>query len=135
MSMGYGASCRLVDEDENWLIYKYYSFNLNLDTYEKAKDNFDGIIILSKDIFPHPTIVRKKKKMPNGRKLWIETKKYPDYHFDDFYDQGKIIIENSSYFWAISDRGIDYKAIHLIYYLREEYEEKGKIPNKMYIYF
>lgn len=41
------------------------------------------------------------------RKVWIEKKKYEDIDLIQFYNTGKIRIENSSHCWKLSENGID----------------------------
>lgn len=134
MSMGYGAKCRIKDSDENWKMYEYTSYNLNLEDGKKAMGTLDGIIIISRDFFPEPEIIRKRIRKPNAKKVWIEKKKYKDIDLEDFYNVGKIRIENSSHFWRVTENGIDAIALKLLFYLQIEYHEIGEIPEKFGIF-
>lgn len=66
MSMGYGVSCRLISMDDEWYAYEYTSYNIDLDNYKEAMNNYDGILLISKDFFPNPTIIKKKMRKSNG---------------------------------------------------------------------
>ena len=134
MSMGYGAICRLIDSDENWIMYEYTSYNLNLEDSKKAMETLDGIIVVSKDFFPEPEIIRKRIRKPNGKKVWIDKKKYEKVDLEEFIDTGKIIIENSSHCWQLTQTGMDIVAIKLLFYLQIEYEKTGEIPKKFSIF-
>ena len=57
--------------------------------------------------FLKPEIIRKRIRKPNGKKVWIEKKKYEDIDLIQFYNTGKIRIENSSHCWKLSENGID----------------------------
>lgn len=134
MSRGYGASCRLIPKDDEWYAYEYTSYNVNLDNYKKALDTYDGILLISKDFFPEPTIERKRKKKPNGKKEWIEKKNYPEVDCWEFCSRGKIKVENSSYCWSLTESGIDSQALKLLFYLNIEYQKTGNVPEKYGIY-
>lgn len=133
MSLGYGASCKLVLSDENWYIYEYTSYNINLKNYKEAMENYDGIIILHKDFFQKPKIIRKKIKRPSGKKKWIEKKQYDELDWDTMFKDGKIVIENSSHCWDTSN-GIDRYALKLLFYLEIKYTEEEIIPTEFGIF-
>lgn len=134
MSLGFGASCKLIAKDEDWYLYAYTSYNINLENYKSALDTCDGIIMLHREYFPAPEIVRKRKKKPNGKKVWIEKKKYRWPDSDRLWRENKIRIENSSHCWKLNEDGIDVFAFMLIYALQSEYREKGEIPVKFGIF-
>lgn len=134
MSMGYGASCRLISKDGEWFAYEYTSYNMDLENYKEARKNYDGIILINKDFFPKPTIIKKRKKKPNGKKEWIEKKKYPEVNCWEFYKMGKIIIENSSYCWNLTESGVDAFAFRLLFSLSIEYQTSGEIPKRFGIF-
>ena len=134
MSMGYGAKCKIIDADEDWIMYEYTSYNLNLGDSKKAIETLDGIIIISRDFFPKPEIIRKRIRKPNGKKVWIEKKKYEDIDLIEFYNAGKIRIENSSHCWKLTENGIDAIALKLLFYLQIEYHETDEIPKKFGIF-
>lgn len=47
MSIGYGAKCKIIDAAEDWIMYEYTSYNLNLEDSKKAMETLDGIIIIN----------------------------------------------------------------------------------------
>lgn len=134
MSMGYGASCRLISMDDEWYAYEYTSYNIDLDNYKEAMNNYDGILLISKDFFPNPTIIKKKMRKSNGKKVWIEKKKYPEVDCWEFCRCGKIIVENSSHCWSLSEEGIDNHALNLLFSLNIEYQKTGIVPEKFGIF-
>lgn len=134
MSMGYGAICKLSEIDEFWIMYAYTSYNLNLGDSQKAIKTLDGLIIISKDFFPDPEIIRKRIKKPSGKKVWIEKKKYEDIDLMEYYTAGKINIENSSHCWQLTESGIDIMALKLLFYLQIEYQKTDKIPKEFEIF-
>lgn len=134
MSMGYGAICRLIDSDEDWLTYEYTSYNLNHEDSEKAINTLDGIITIHKYFFPESQIIRKRIRKSNGKKEWIDKKKYETVDLGKFIDTGKIIIENSSHCWYLTQTGMDIVAMKLLFYLQIEYEKTGKIPKSFSIF-
>lgn len=89
MSMGYGASCRLISKDEEWFAYEYTSYNMDLENYKEARKNYDGIILINKDFFPQPTIIKKRKRKPNGKKEWIEKRSIQRLIVGSFIKWGK----------------------------------------------
>lgn len=77
MSLGFGSKCQLVAMDQDMVLYSYSSFNINLPNYEEYIDNLDGILLISKNYFPQPTIVKKRVRKPNKKKVWLEKKSIP----------------------------------------------------------
>ena len=45
MSLGYGGSCRKFSEDDDFVLYEYFSYNLS---FEDRKKIFDGLILIKK---------------------------------------------------------------------------------------
>lgn len=131
MTLGLGASCRLTYEDGDYLIYKYSPYDYNYENWKDAKNAYDGIIRVHKDYFPKPIISKKKIKKPNGKKVWIERRKYPEENYEDFIQNGKISIINSLYAKHFSNNGIDRLAIDLIYKMNLYYQKSGQIPEKI----
>lgn len=134
MSLGLGASCRLIKKEEDYYIFEYSPYSYDMDNWKEAKDSYDGMIYIHQDYFPNPQIITKRKKRPNGRKVWIEKQVYPEIDYEMFLQNGKIKIDNSRYAWNISDEGIDVLALKLIFYLYEEYKKLGKVPEHFGIF-
>ncbi|WP_311491398.1 hypothetical protein [uncultured Anaerococcus sp.] len=135
MSLGFGGKCILISKDIDYLMFKYCSFNYNNENSEKAQNTFDGIIIVHKDYFPKPTISKKKIKKSNGKKVWIEKKKYPEVELEDFIKSGKISVENSTHASYLSENGIDRIALDLIFKLNLEYQKSGQTPDNVSVFY
>lgn len=135
MSMGLGGKLILISKDSDYLMFQYSSFDYNDENSEIAQNTFYGIIIVHKDYFPKPTISRKKIKKTNGKKVWVEKRKYPDINYEDFIKSGKISVENSSYANHLSVNGIDRIALDLIFKLENEYQKSGEIPNELSVFY
>lgn len=134
MSKGYGAKCNLISIDEGWIIFEYSSYNLNHENYKEALDTLDGKILIREEFFPKPEIVTKRIRKANGKKVWIEKKKYIRKDYVDFYKEGKITIQNSSHCWKLTNSGVDVFAFDLLFHMQIEYEKQGKIPKKLGIF-
>lgn len=135
MSMGLGGKLILTAKDSDYLMFQYSSFDYNDENSEIAQNTFDGIIIVHKDYFPKPDISRKKIKKPNGKKVWVEKRKYPELNYEDFIKSGKISVENSSYANHLSENGIDRIALDLIFKLSLEYQKSGQIPDELSVFY
>ncbi len=130
MSVGYGAYSRLIDEDGEFYLYAYSSYDLNVDfnSYSEAFTDMDGMIIIGKEFFSEPTVIRKCKKKPNGKKEWIERKVYPEVDYEELLKSEKIIIENSKRIFRDSTSSNDRMALRILYKLYSEYIKTGEIP-------
>lgn len=135
MSMGLGGKLILTAKDSDYLMFQYSSFDYNDENSEIAQNTFDGIIIVHKDYFPKPDISRKKIKKLNGKKVWVEKRKYPELNYEDFIKSGKISVENSSYANHLSENGIDRIALDLIFKLSLEYQKSGQIPDELSVFY
>lgn len=131
MTLGLGASCRLAYEDGEFLIYEYSPYDYSDENWKDAKNAYDGTIRIHKDYFPKPIISKKKIKKANGKKVWIERKKYPEVDYEDFIQNGKISIKNSSYSTNLSENGIDKLSLDLIFKMNLYYQKNGQIPEKL----
>lgn len=135
MSMGFGGKLLLIAKDSDYLMFQYSSFDYNDKNSEIAQNTFDGIIIIHKDYFPKPAISRKKIKKPNGKKVWVEKRKYPEHNYEDFIKSGKIYVENSSYANHLSENDIDRIALDLIFKLSLEYQKSVQIPDELSVFY
>lgn len=131
MTLGLGASCRIAYEDGDYLIYKYSSYDYDYENWEEAKNAYDGTIKIHKDNFPKPIISKKKIKKANGKKVWIERRKYPEVNYEYFIQNGKIFVINSHYASILSENGIDSLALDLIFKMNLSYQKSEHIPEKL----
>ncbi len=133
MSMGYGAFSRKVLEDDTNVIYEYGGYDLNVPKYRNADHICDGLIMIDKDCFIEPEIHEKMKRFPSGRKRLVTKRVTRDVEFGEYLNNGKIKIENCSHTWSFIgiNKDTDEMALRLLYHLFQEYQEIGKIPEKL----
>lgn len=132
LSKGIGGGCRKVLEDDNIIIYEYFSYNLNIPKYRNDKKIFDGIITIEKASFIEPEIHRKLKKFRNGKKkLIIKRVCSDDIPLESLLSNGKITIENTRNCWMLSNEGYDFIALHFCYDILKRYQKDGEVPEKL----
>lgn len=134
MSMGYCAYMNLVAEDNTRLMYTYCSYDLNHPDWKKQREMADGEITIARDALVEPEIHRKNKKMPSGRKKFVEKRIVRDVAWNDILDNGKISIKNASGTWQITETGNDFLAIKLLFRMFDEYQKTGEIPKHVSLY-
>ena len=118
MSLGYGGIAKKVNEDNTYVLYAYGAFNWNLPECTNDDYTLDGSILIPKKCFVGPEIHQKIKKMPSGRKKLV-TK--------PVYISCIDIVCN-----AANTKKFDFIAIRLLDNAFREYQETGKIPEKVY---
>lgn len=130
MSMGYCAHGRKISEDEKTLIYGYTCYNIGEGEWEKAKKTYDGCILIQKEAFVEPTIHKKIKKMPSGRKKLVIKRIHNDVNYTVLMEEGKIKIKNCSGAWEFYN-GIDFMALSIVHEIFNEYQDTGVVPEKI----
>lgn len=128
--MGYCTHGRKVLEDEKTVIYEYTCYNIGVGDWEKAKETYDGCIVIEKDALVEPTVHEKLKKMPSGRKKHIVKRIHNEVNYSKLMKEGKIQIENCSGTWKMID-GIDFMAWKLVWNIFDEYQDTGIISEQM----
>ncbi|MCQ9209398.1 hypothetical protein [Granulicatella seriolae] len=130
MSKGYGGYCQLIDSDGDFYLFAYSGYDLNVDfnSYKEASVDMDGIIMVGKEYFPEPTISRKRKRKPNGKKVWIEKRSYPEVDMIEMLMNGRIIVENSKRLFQNSSDEMDVIIIKLLLSMHRDYVRSGVIP-------
>ena len=68
--------------------------------------------------------------MPSGRKKEIIKRVPVSVKYDQMIKDGLIIVENCSNCWKVTDdtRHTDIMVLHILFYLFEQYQEDGVIP-------
>ena len=134
MSMGYGASCRKVAEDEKTLMYEYSIYNWSEMGYADSTDLYDGMILIEKSAFVEPEIHTKRKRQTSGKKA-VVSKVVINYDIpcEALIKKKSIIVENCSHAWSFSEDGFDHMAIRLVYNLFIEYQKMGVTPERISI--
>jgi hypothetical protein len=131
MSLGIGAFCKLIAEDEETVIYEYGSYNLNEPKYENRNHISDGIITILKNSLIEPEIHDKIKRFPNGKKKRIIKRVPKDIPLSDLLENKLITVENCSHCWKTNVHNIDVMALTTIWYIFLEYQEKGCLPDSL----
>ena len=136
LSRGFGAYAKKIIDDSEAVLYEYGSFNLNDANYSNKERISDGIITIQKECFVEPEIHEKIKKLPSVRKKLITKRVLVDVDYGNFLIKGKIIVENCSNCWhkIMNELQVDAMACHLLYYIFEQYQIDGKIPEKISYY-
>ena len=127
MSIGYCAYCCKVLEDEQIILYEYTCYDAGRIGWEKAKETYDGQIMIEKDAFVEPTIHQKVKKMPGGRKKFVTKRIRNEVNYPNLLVEGKIKIKNCSSTWR-TDSGVDIMAWKLLWKIFDEYQDTGVVP-------
>lgn len=128
MSMGLGTFAEVYLEDNEMIIYRYGSYNLNDERYENNERVMDGTIFIRKEGLVEPEIREKIKKLPNGLKK-VLIKRYPkEVDYDNLIRKGLIIVDNCSNCWRKTDteESIDVMAMRIICRVFDEYQKNGE---------
>ena len=133
MSLGIGAFCKLIAQDDYTVIYEYGSYNLNEPKYDNKNRIFDGLITISKDCLIEPEIHDKIKRFPNGKKKRIIKRVPNDIPLTILFNNKSIIVENCSHCWKTNEHNIDVMALTTVWYIFLEYQEKGFLPEELNI--
>ena len=134
MSIGIGAFCKLIAQDENIVIYEYGSYDLNEISYRNENRIADGIITINKSALIEPEIHKKIKRFPNGKRKRIIKRVPRDISLSDLFDSKLVTVENCSHCWQTAENGIDVMAHTTVWHIFLEYQEKGQIPNSLSIH-
>ena len=134
MSLGYEGVCKLIEQDEEFVIYAYSGANIN-DNYELRMAHaldYDGEILIYKRCLEEPDIHTKIKQRPSGHKC-EEVKRIT--HFPNVVEHvrnGDVVIEKECFnaFKRYSGMEIDYIALNLLYKIFTYYQENGCLPEK-----
>lgn len=128
MSIGIGTFAHLIAEDYEMVIFEYGNYNLNEESYRNAERIEDGILAIEKSCFHEPEIHEKLKRMPSGRKKHIVKRIPTRTDYLTMIQEGKIRVENTSVCWKTFEDGIDVMVSHILFYLFNQYQEDGVIP-------
>lgn len=128
LSIGIGGKAKIVLEDDQYVIYDYSGYNLNVPEHMNSENVRDGFITIQKNCFVEPDIHEKVKKWPSGRKELISKRVHVQVPFDEFFSQGFIKVENCRHCWEKRDDGVDVIAMHILFKIFDDYQESGKIP-------
>ncbi|MBQ9487301.1 MAG: hypothetical protein IJU91_05830 [Selenomonadaceae bacterium] len=138
MSMGYGGLCKKFVEDEEFVVYEYFAYNLNIhysNLKEPDEKQFDGFITIRKNSLIEPDFRDKTRKMPNGRRKTLTKKIFKEVELLDLLNVGAVHIENCSNAWRILPIGFDFIACRLCRRIFFEYQQNGSLPEKISLNF
>ena len=102
MSRGIGAHANLVLQDEKSVIYEYGGCNLNEEKFRNESHIYDGVITVKTSCFLEPTIHKKMKRLPSGRKKLIIKRIPVDVDYPKMVRDGLITIKNCSNCWKVT---------------------------------
>ena len=134
MSLGYMGVCKLVEQDEEIVIYAYSGMDID-DNHELRRVHFldyDGEIWIYKRCLEEPEIHIKIKRRPSGRK-YEEIKRIT--HVPSVLKHIKnndVVIEKecANAFRRSGNIDVDYIAYRLIDKIFTYYQEHGCLPEK-----
>jgi hypothetical protein len=133
MSLGYTGMCKKELEDDEIVIYSYSGENWNDGGKSKSGDSllYDGSFIIYKDCLEEPEIHIKRKKMPSGRKKFVEKRIVLFPNLFEHLENKKIVIEKEcKNAFRVQEIPIDYIAYRLLLHIFERYQFEGALPEK-----
>ena len=130
MSMGDGGISRKFVEDEEFIIYEYYSYNWSEPRFSNREKIFDGFITIRKSSLIEPELREKFKRMPSGRRKKFIKKILIDVPIDELLAAGDVQVENSNFAWKILPNGIDLMAYRLCKQIFLRYQNEGYLPER-----
>lgn len=128
--MGYGSISRKFVEDDEFIIYEYYSYNWSEPRFSNREKIFDGFITIRKNSLIEPELREKFRRMPGGRRKNFIKKILVDVPLDELLAADDVQVENSSFAWKILPNGIDLMAYRLCKRIFLRYQDEGKLPER-----
>jgi len=111
MSVGRGAFCKKLSENDECVTYAYSSFNYNDKRYLNDERICDGRIIIS------------KKSFSDSLGILCDS-------LSELFENGDIAIENCSNTWMKHPMGYDVMAVHLLCKLLRQIRKSQCFPDK-----
>ena len=121
--------------DDTLTVYAYCCYNINNDDYEYFQKKEDGELYIDRDAFVEPEIHEKMKKTASGRKKLIVKRIIRDVPFEKLFESGKIQVKNASGTWKTTVSGIDFMALQILFKMFDEYQETGKLPEHIGLFY
>lgn len=128
--MGYGSISRKFVEDDESVIYEYYSYNWSEPRFSNREKIFDGFITIRKNSLIEPELREKFRRMPGGRRKNFIKKILVDVPLDELLAADDVQVENSSFAWKILPNGIDLMAYRLCKRIFLRYQDEGELPER-----
>lgn len=133
MSLGIGAKCRRIVEDEKLAVYEYSVYNWNMDEHKDAAEIFDGVIEIAKSELEEPILREKIIKSSSGKKRTVIRRIHKDVDIAGLVKRDYIRIQNCSHCFRKSDENIDVMAIRLCSKIFEIYQDDSCLPESVTI--
>ena len=134
LSLGIGAKCRRVEDNDVLAVYEYSVYNWNLEEHKDSADIFDGIIKIVKSELEEPIIKEKTIKTSSGKKKTVIKRIHKDVDISELIKREYIVIDNSSHCFKISAEGVDVMAIKLCNKIFEIYQDESFLPETVSIF-
>ena len=132
MSLGYVGHARLEAEDAEIAIYSYTGENWNVqdDAIRKRLESAIGQFTIDKSCLIEPELRSKVRKMPNGRKEFVEKRivRHPD--ISELISDGNIVVDELC---GVDAEASDYRPriyMRLLRIIFESYQLNGRLPEK-----
>ena len=135
MSLGYCGYANLQEADDTLVIYSYCCYNINNEGWERFENASDGELYIDRDAFVEPEIHEKPKKAPSGRNKLVVKRVKRDFPFREYLDKEKIKVKNASGTWKTNSSGIDMIALQILLKMFDEYQEIGKVPEHIGLFY
>ena len=134
MSIGCGGVCKKFIEDDEFVIYEYFSYNLNKIDFRNYEEIFDGFITIRKDFLIEPELkeIRSKSKRKFLKKVDAIKTIHTVY---ELIENGEIEIENCSSTWKIDKNNVDVICYTLCIRIFIDYQNAGFLPEKTGVHF
>ena len=127
MSLGYGGGCIKVSEDDDFVLYEYFSYNLNFVDHEKI---FDVLILIKKSVLLEPERREKFRRMPSGNRRKFTKIILREIPLHELIESGDVQIENCSHAFEFLPNGVDLIAYRMCKKIFEHYQLEGNLPDK-----
>jgi len=134
MSIGCGGVCKKFVEDDEFVIYEYFSYDLKNIDFRNDEKIFDGFITIGKNFLIEPELKenRKKSKRKISKKIDVGKIIHAVY---ELIENKKIEIENCSNTFRTDENGADAICYQLCIKIFIDYQNDGNLPEKSGVHF
>ena len=127
MSRGHVGFCQKISEDDDFVLYEYFSYNLNFEDHEEI---FDGLILIKKSALLEPERREKFRRMPSGKRRKFTKIILREVPLHELIDSGDVQIENCSHAWKFLTNGVDLIAYRMCKKFLNTINSKELCPTK-----
>lgn len=130
MSLGNEGFARLVAEDDEMVIYEYKAIHLDCPEASRFEMVEPGFFYIRKSCFQEPEIHARIRRRPKSRRKYMEVKRINvPVHYDEYLENGDIVIEEGTRYWIGSIWSDKYVRNYLLFLIFQKYQEQSKIPD------